>query len=226
MRIAERSPRRKPLSVKSVIGRMCKIATTPLAAVWRLLARRRILAAISAVSILTVGLVVGTAGTAYAANSEICLTYDSSYCLAYAPNSLSFDGGVYGVSPSECNSANECSFTLIYQGYWDSQGVEGDEYWLQMAGTDYCVSNTSIDNALIGDAKCGANGTVWVADSNGATGYYLVSRYVLDTYHPGSLADSTIIVVYSPSTSGSTPYSYYEYITGGEYFGRWNFNLI
>jgi hypothetical protein len=225
MRIAMPPSRRRALPVQSAIGRTRKVVTTPLAAAWRLLARRRIVATVSAVSLLTVGFVVGTAGTAYAANSEICLTYYSSYCLAYAPDLLSMNGGVYGVSPSECNSENDCSFTLIYQGYWGSQGVAGDEYWLQMAGTDYCASDTSIANGYIGDAKCGADGTVWVADDNGATGYYLVSRYVLDTYDPGSLSDSTIMVTYEPSVYDA-PYSYYEWITGGEYFGRWNFNLI
>jgi hypothetical protein len=229
MHVAEPSAEMKESSLRTAITAAIGIIAARLSAtlaVLPLLASRRAMAIACSIFIATSALAAGavsTAGPARAAGDpQLCLTYDTSYCMAYAPSELSVNGGVYGVSPSSCNSSNDCSFTLVYEGSWNSQGVVGNEYEIKMTGTNYCVASTQVVGTFIGDSPCGANGTVWVFDNNGATGYYLVSRYVLNTYHPGSLAQSTVIVVNSPTDSRAVPYPTYERNTGGAFFGRWN----
>ena len=229
MHVAEPSAGMKESSLRIAITAAIGIIAAPLSAalaVLMLLASRRAIAIACSIFIATSALAAGalsTAGPARAAGDpRLCLTYDTSYCMAYVPALLSSNGGVYGVRPSDCNSSNDCNFTLIYEGYWNSQGVVGNEYEIQMTGTNYCVASTQVVGTYIGDQPCGSNGTVWVFDNNGATGDYLVSRYVLNTYHPGSLAQSTVIVVDSPTDYRQVPYPTYERNTGGAFFGRWN----
>jgi hypothetical protein len=102
--------------------------------------------------------------------------------------------------------------------------VIGPEYELQAAANgNYCLASTAcIDTtgAHPNIQPCGANGTVFIADANGAIGQYLVSRYALETYSEHSLGASSIIVVDYPSEY-PTPSSNLESYTGGPVFGRW-----
>jgi hypothetical protein len=191
----------------------------------RLLPRRRILAAAASLPLLLGAFTAVAAATAPAAEAatNICLTYDTSYCMAYYPPDLGLSGsGIYGVHPSECSSTDDCGWNLIYEGYWSADGVTGSEYELQTAGnTHYCAASTSMTSSYVGFAACGANGTVWVADANDAAGEYLISRFELNHNPPSGLSNASIILVYSPADSVEASIGY-EWQTGGTTLGRWN----
>ena len=171
--------RGKALPVRTAAIRTVSAIAAPLAAARRLFSRRRILAVAGSFALVATAFAAGIAGPATAADaagSEICLTYDTSYCLAYVPGMLTttqYD--IYGVAPSECSTAtfgNDCSWNLVYEGNWNADGIAGNEYELQAAAnTRYCLAGRVIED-LSGTwpqfAPCGANGTVWVTDDNGA----------------------------------------------------------
>ena len=135
---------------------------------------------------------------------------------------------IYGVAPSECSTAtfgNDCSWNLVYEGNWNADGIAGNEYELQAAAnTRYCLAGRVIED-LSGTwpqfAPCGANGTVWVTDDNGAAGYYLISRYELNNNPPAGLSSASIIMVQYPADSVTPVIGLVEQ-TGGATFGRWN----
>lgn len=232
MHLAQPRVRGKALAARTAIIRALSVITAPFATAHRLLPRRRILALAGSFSLLAAAFASGIVGPVSAANasSHICLTYDTSYCMAYVPNLLtSTQYDIYGVAPSQCSSlsnGNDCSWNLVYEGNWSADGVVGSEYELQAAAnTRYCLAGTVIED-LSGNspqfAPCGANGTVWVADSNDAAGEYLISRYELNNNPPAGLSSASIIIVQNP-TSGATPAIGFVHQTGGATFGRWNF---
>ena len=226
MHITERLFKGKALPARIAIIRTLSVIVAPLATAWRLFARHRMLALAGSFSLIAAAFALGIAGpapAADAASSHICLTYDTSYCMAYYPPTLNQSGsGIYGVTPSQCSSTNNCSWNLVYEGYWSADGITGSEYELQTAAnTHYCAAATAITTGYVGYAACGANGTVWVADSNDAAGEYLISRFDLDHYPPSGLSNASTIIVDSPASSVE-PYVYFEWKTGGQYFGRWN----
>ncbi len=214
-------------SAHSAFSRALAIAAWPLAVAWRLMSRRRLLAAAGSLSLTAAAFASGVAGPAAPASADVlgtlCLTY-YNYCLAYYPGTVGYAGsGSYGVASGSCNDENDCSWYLASDGYWDADGVSGDEYLIEaVSNRNYCLANTAITSSggsLPDWAPCGANGTVWVADDDG--GNYLVSRYVLDHDPPSSLSNASIILVNTPSEY-PTPTIGFEWQTGGAVFGRWN----
>ena len=74
------------------------------------------------------------------------------------------------------------TWTVTDKGSWTANGITGEGEEFASYGTNLCIADTTPQSGGYSTPSlqsCGANGTVWVACSNG-DGYFLYDRFFLN----------------------------------------------